>query len=258
VALPADVTESSGVAVSRSRPGVYWTHDDDGPPLLHAVDEDGARLGRVRLDGVRLRDLEDIEIAGCGDDTCLYLGDVGDNGERRDTLAVYRLREPDPARDSVAVAETFRMRLPDGPRDVEALFVLPGERLHLVGKGRNHGVSVYRYPGPLRSDAVPVLEEAQRLSRSPHALPRQVTGASASPDGRVVAIRTYETVTLHAVVGDTLAPLGGGTVHLRTLREAQGEGVGLGPGSLLVLTSEAGPVADRGSMAILRCRVDGL
>ena len=75
------------------------------------------------------------------------------------------------------------MRLPDGPRDIEALLVLPGERVLVVTKGRNDPVTVYRYPGALRPDTV-TLEEVQRLSDGPRILPRQVTGGAVSRRGR--------------------------------------------------------------------------
>jgi hypothetical protein len=252
-ALPEGLEESSGVAVSRAHAGVYWTHADKGAPYLWAVDASGARVGRVRLSGTTVVDWEDIELAACGDADCLYVADTGDNAEQRRTVHVHRLREPDPGTDTVAAFETFEMRLPDGARDIEALFVLPGERLHLVTKGRNHAVSIYRYPGALGADSVVVLEEVQRLGEEARALPRQVTGASADATGERVAIRTYEVLNLFRVVGDTLAPIEDGTLNLRTLREGQGEGVGLGEDGLIALTSEAGPLGQHGSIALVRC-----
>lgn len=238
--------------MSRSHPGVFWVHDDGSAPTLHAVDAEGRTIGTVRLEGVDLRDWEDLALSSCPGGDCLYVGDLGDNAEQRDELRVHRLREPDPRTDTVASVQTLRVRLPDGPRDVEALFVLPGERIHVVSKGRNHPVSVYRYPGPLSFDSVVVLEEVQRLSDGARALPRQVTGAEASPGGDVVAVRTYETLGLFRVDADTLASIDG-PVNLRTLREPQGEGVGIGEDGLIALVSEAGPADRRGSMVVLRC-----
>jgi hypothetical protein len=241
------------VAVSRAHPGVYWTHADSGEPWVWAVDSAGARVGRVRLAGTTVVDWEDIELAECGDVDCLYVADTGDNSERRTTVRVHRLLEPDPATDTIVPAETFELRLPDGPRDIEALFVLPGERLHLVTKGRNHAVSVYRYPGALRAGSTVEVEEVQRLGDELRALPRQVTAASADREGARVAVRTYETVTFFRVEADTLAPVEDGPLNLRTLRETQGEGVGVGEDGLVVLTSEAGPLGQRGSIALVRC-----
>lgn len=251
--LPEGLEESSGVAASRAHPGVFWTHGDGSEPLLWAVDAEGAEVGRVRLEGASLTDWEDVALAACGEGDCLYLADTGDNVEQRDFVRVLRLSEPDPRGVSVATVESFELRLPDGPRDVESLFVLPEGRVHLVSKGVNHPVSVYRIPGGLAAGEAAVLEEVQRLGGESRSLPRQVTGASASPDGARVAVRTYETVVLYAVEGDTLAEIEDGTLNLRTLREGQGEGVALAGDGLIVLTSEAGPLGGRGSIALARC-----
>jgi hypothetical protein len=259
VVLPDALDETSGAAVSRRAPGAYWTHNDGGSEL-HAVDGGGTVLATYGLP-LRLRDWEDMEIAACADGDCLYFADTGDNGERREPggIRIVRVAEPDPSARPAADAEPLRadvfpIRLPDGPRDVEALYVLPGERLHLVTKGRAHPLTVYRYPGPLRPDTV-TLEEVQRLSDEPMGLLAQVTGASASADGSVVAVRTYQSLEFFSVRADTLARRDNGLVNLRTLEEIQGEAVALGPDGLVLLTSEAGPLGGPASMRLLRCRI---
>jgi hypothetical protein len=262
VALPEGLGESSGVAVSRAHPGVFWTHGDGEESVLFAVDASGNLLGRFPLPQ-RMRDWEDLAISECATGDCLYLSDSGNNEESGSGLRILRIPEPDPRGEALSSdVGAVLYELPDGGRDIEAIFVLPGERVYFVSKGRNHPVSVYRAPGPLTEaavispgepDTVIALEEVQRLSDGPRVVPRQITGASASPDGEVVAIRTYETVSFYRVSGDTLAPIDSGTLNLNTLREPQGEGVGLGPDGLVALTSEAGPIGRRGSLALARC-----
>src|SRR5215204_277035 len=45
-----DVPEASGLAVSRRRPGLIWTHNDsDNDAELFALDESGMMQGRVRV-----------------------------------------------------------------------------------------------------------------------------------------------------------------------------------------------------------------
>lgn len=256
VALPPGLEESSGVAVSLRHPGILWTHDDAGD-LLHAVDREGTRVGTVRLPE-RLRDWEDLALASCPrGGSCLWAADTGDNYEERDDVRLLRFPEPDPTADTVATPDVHPVRLPDGPRDVEALLVLPGERILLVTKGRNHPVTVYRYPLPLRPERV-TLVAVQRLTDGPRILPRQVTGGAVAPRGGLAALRTYESLRFYRVAGDTLAPVEDGLVNLRTLREPQGEGVGLGLDGEVVLTSEGGPGGGPGSVAALRCRLEGL
>jgi hypothetical protein len=266
VRLPPDLTEPSGIAVSLDHPGVLWTHNDAGS-VLFAADASGNVLARFRI-RPRLVDWEDLALAPCpGGGSCLYLADLGDNYEERRNLQILRLPEPDPASadtvgprhtdSGILQADAFPVRLPDGPRDIEALLVLPGERILAVTKGRNAPVTVYRYPGSLRPDTV-TLEEVQRLTPGPRILPRQVTGGSVSPDRGLIVLRTYESLHFYRVQADTLVPLADGLVNLRPLEEPQGEGVGLGLGGSMFLSSESGPLGTAGSFIALRCRPDAL
>src|SRR3972149_2706223 len=93
----------------------------------------------------KLRDWEDVAVAGCPQGgSCLYLADLGDNYEERTYGLILRLPEPDPAQPDTLRPEVFPVRLPEGARDIEAMLVLPGERILVVTKGRNHPVTVYR------------------------------------------------------------------------------------------------------------------
>lgn len=266
VRLPQEFAEASGAAVSLDHPGVVWSHNDSGSTLF-AIDLQGRPLARFRVQP-RLRDWEDVALSTCPDGgSCLYLADLGDNYEERSDLKILRVREPDPSQagppisegppHDTLVAEVFPVRLPEGAGDIEALLVLPGERVFAVSKGRNDAVTVFRYPGPLRPDTV-TLDPVQRLSSGPRFLPRQVTGGSVSPDRGVVALRTYEAVHFYRMVGDTLVELPDARVSLALLQEPQGEGVGLGLNGTMVLTSEGGPLGGDGSLVEMRCRLDRL
>lgn len=265
IVLSRELLETSGVAVGRQNPAVLWTHND-GNSDLYALDRSGRILERFDV-SARLRDWEDIEIGACEvGGSCLYLADTGDNAERRPggQIRLLRLVEPEVATDvagGLAVEATgsievdvFPIRLPDGPRDIEALFVMPGEVPYLVTKGGDDAISVYRYPPPLRPDTV-TLEEVQRLTEGPVPLLDRVTGASASPGGKLVAVRSYQALRFYQMVTDTLAPVEGGLVNLRTLQEIQGEAVSIGPDGAVVLTSEGGPLGGPPSLRVVRCQL---
>ena len=256
VALPGALVETSGVAVGVRSPGLIWTHNDgDRRPFLYRVDRDGQVQARVEVDQ-SIDDWEDIARGRCDLGACLYLADTGDNDERRDIISLYRLAEPEGEGEGRVDAERYRMELPDGPRDIEAMYVLPTEQIFFVTKGRNHPVTIYRYPPPLRSEDMVTLVEVQRLTTGRMGRPRMVTGASATLDGATVAIRTYETLEFFAVTeGERLLEGDLGRVDLRALREGQGEGVGFGADGTIVLTSESargvGP-----SLTFLSCNLN--
>ncbi len=254
--LPQVLRESSGVAWSRVAPGVLWSHNDSGhEATLYAMDTRGTLLGTVPLRGASNRDWEDIATGPCPAGICLYVGDIGDNAEVRDGIVLYRVEDTGTFDGTPRAAEAFPMVLPDGPRDMEALFVLPGEEVFFITKGRAHPVTVYRYPPPLRSGEVVTLEAVQSLTEGPVPIPSQVTGADATPDGGLVVVRTYQSLSFYRMEEGRLVAIAGGRVNLRTLEEAQGEAVGIGPGGLVALTSEEGLLGRGATLNLLECEV---
>ena len=200
----------------------------------------------------RNRDWEALDRGRCDGGSCLYIADTGDNDLERDGVDLYRVVEPAPSMDSEVEAERFRMSLPDGPRNIEALFVLPNEQIYLITKGQHHPVTVYHYPPPLRSDRRVTLVEVQKLTEDTQSLPGLVTGASASEDGSLIAIRRYASLEFFRLTDGLLEPIEGATVSLFGLREPQGEAVALGPGDTVALTSERDG-SRRAVMTLLRC-----
>lgn len=252
VELPREVGETSGAAWSRTRPGVWWTLNDSGnPPELFAFDSAGRRLGTVRVAGAENRDWEDLAAGPCAGGTgdCLYVAEIGDNGAEFDAVTLYRVPEPAPADTVTAPAERFTARYPGGARDAEAVFVLPDGGAYVVTKGRRTAVELYRFP--LDSAGTAQLQPVRVLAPVPHSSRDRVTGAGASPDGRWIAVRTYETLEIYR----REALLGGGAPTIRTslksLREPQGEAVAVRDDGRVLLTTEG----DGGDpeLALLAC-----
>lgn len=189
----AEITEASGIVASRKNPGVLWVHNDSGDvPRLFALDAQARLLGVCVVRGVEARDWEDIA-AGPGPDPnrhYLYIGDIGDNRARRESVRVYRLPEPDLdatrpfGRMNVGPADTIELTYPDGPRDAETLLVDPKTRdLYLITK-RDPFCKVYRAAWPQSTTSRTRLEPVTTL---PWAL---ATGGDVSPDGGQVIVRS--------------------------------------------------------------------
>ena len=80
-----------------------------------------------------------------------------------------------------------------------------------------------------------------------------VTGASASPDGRWVAIRSHGAVAFFRAT-DLLGNGGPAfSMDLKELGEPQGEGLSLGQDGAVILTSEAGQKSP--TVARLSCKL---
>jgi hypothetical protein len=151
-----EIRESSGVAVSRVHPGLLWTHNDSGDgPFLYAINISGDLLGVVRVRGARAEDWEDISLARCPNrsGSCLYIGDIGDNPERRKSVRVYVVSEPDPPKAipwkdtlETAPAHELTIKYPDRSHDAEALYVDRDGNATIITKGRTGPFLRYGVP----------------------------------------------------------------------------------------------------------------
>lgn len=182
--------EASGLAASRRYPGNFWTHNDSGHPAeVFLLDSAAKTVGSVKLADTRNRDCEDIALGPGPDGTpWIFLGDIGDNNARHELKRIYCL--PEPAIDQtgdVPVARTLFVRLPDKPRDTEALMIDPLTRnLYLISK-RESPVLVYELTYPYERDTL----DAVIVGTLPLI---QVVAADISADGTEILIKTYESI----------------------------------------------------------------
>jgi hypothetical protein len=254
---PEELDESSGVTWNRWDSSLLWTVNDGPDGTLFLVDTAGAEVRRFSTEGGRrLRDVETLASGACGEEWCIYLGDLGDNGERRRTVAILRVREPGPDDgDAPLEREAFRIRYPDGPKDVEAMFIHPELGIHLVSKGRSGPPTVYRYPGIPTPDSVVTMERIQTLGTGARSRRDMVTGATWVPGTDRVLVRTYSELTAFRMVEGRLEPIPGGVLSLGPLQEPQGEAVAAHADGRVVTTTEGGPFRDRSALHLLRCEV---
>lgn len=168
-------------------------------------------------------DAVDVEaLAPAGDDE-VWVGDIGDNSRRRSSVVVYRV--PVAARRiDVPEPAAYRLVYPDGAHDAESLFADPTGRLFVVTKAFSGGV-VYRAPYPLRAG------RDNRLEAVAH-VPDYATDAALLPDGQHVLVRGPAQASVYRLPGFTRV----GTFDLP--RQRQGEGVSVGPGGRIRLSSE--------------------
>lgn len=204
-----DLVELSGLVASRTHPGVLYAHNDSGDTArFFALSTSGAALGRFALTGATARDWEDIALGPCDAGTCVWLGDIGDNGFVRTDYAVFRVTEPELPEDggTVSVPWTrFAYEFPGGDKhNAESLFAHPVTgRLYLVTK-ENAGPSlVFRFPEPLDPQAVNTLDYVTTLP-VPAASDSRLTAADVSPCGDAVLLRMYNRlVELKLPAGET-------------------------------------------------------
>ena len=257
--------ERSGAAASRAVPGVFYTMNDSGnEPTIFAFDTTGASRGRWTVRNGRNVDWEALAVGPCGTRvsasapagaTCLYVGDVGDNAQRRPSVTLYRLREPLPgATRGTLDADVLTVRYPDRAHNTEAMYVASDGAVILIPKANGHLLgmddvrpALYRVAptawgsaSPVTATLVDSLPEFAGGGRK-----RMVTDAALSADGAWLAVRTYEWVAIWPVDATTGLPrrgTSGALCDVQHLDERQGEGVGFvsvaGATARLAFTSE--------------------
>ncbi|HET6648484.1 MAG TPA: hypothetical protein VFH01_14245, partial [Pyrinomonadaceae bacterium] len=198
------IRESSGLVASRSTPGFFWTHNDSGDgPFIYAFDSGGAGKGVWRVSGASAFDWEDMS-AGPGSirgQNYLYIGDIGDNNERRSEIIVYRVVEPKinainsrSSKTKPAVtesAEAIHLKYPDGKHDAETLMVHPVTgSIFIVTKIPFANPGIYQASPPFGSEGPTTLQRLGELD-VPSLLGGIITGGDISPDGRRVAFCDY-------------------------------------------------------------------
>ena len=178
------LTESSGIVVSRKNPAVFWTHNDGGgkKQVLYAMTRTGASIAEYRVTGALLEDWEDIANDSQGH---LFLGDIGNNDARRQSIAVHQVDEPDTAAAKnglVRVKRSWRLLYPKAPFDCEALVVWAGSGYLISKVFDDERADLYRFS---LTNAAPAqtLEIVGELK-----IDSPVTGADLSADGTLLGV----------------------------------------------------------------------
>ncbi len=165
--------EASGLAASRRADDLLWTHNDSGgEPVLFALGTDGRLRGKVRIEGVKNVDWEDIDAAVVDGRPMLLIGDTGDNYAQYPQRVLHIVAEPDPA--TLAVEKELGVRpefsihylYEDGPRDAEGVAIDASEHMIYILSKREAKPHLYRLPWRAASADQPAV--ARRVGIVPH------------------------------------------------------------------------------------------
>ena len=190
----AKVAESSGVACSRRKEGVFWTHNDSGDrPRIYAFNAKGEDLGTFELVGAKARDWEDMASFRLGGKCYLMIADIGDNGSRRTHCTLYIVEEPVLRPEAKAAAgrarlvRTIQFQYEDGPRDCESVAIDPNTRIiFLVSKIVGLKCQVYAFRMPRSGAKGRVVARPIATVGIPAA-----TAMDMSPDGSRCVVLSY-------------------------------------------------------------------
>jgi hypothetical protein len=181
------VNESSGLAISRRRPDVLWTHNDSGDePRIFAFDMKGEMLAACTVSGAAAVDWEDMASFTLDGKPYLLIADVGDNRRLRTNHKLYIVEEPTLDQKSVAVKQTIKFSYDDGPHDCEAVAVdTTTKTIYLCTKVLGLTCEVFQLEIPKDNNVTLV---AKGIAKPAIAV---VTSMAISPDGQRAILSTY-------------------------------------------------------------------
>ena len=191
----ARINESSGLAPSTryANESLLWTHNDSGNDArIFCINLHGQTVAEVLLQGAANRDWEDMAVR----DEWIYIGEIGDNLRRHDSVTIYRIREPE--FDAAKIGQRFEiepekmtLKYPDGAHDCESLIVGAAGQVLLVTKNGTAS-KFFQAPRPFENGATQTLEQVGEYSftgKTPWGY--LATGGSLAPDEKSVVVRTY-------------------------------------------------------------------
>jgi hypothetical protein len=221
------IIESSGLAVSSKHDDLVYTINDSGShPMVYAIRlSSGDVVGVTDLKSFDVEDTESIAVDARG---ILWLGDLGDNDEKRDDVSIIAFPEPGPGTHHLTTADRYGVTFPDGPVDVEGMLVQPtSDQVFLVSKNRDGLGTIYRLPTLRPGSTV----EAEDLDVQ---APTAVTDATFTNAGTRALLRTNDEVWIYNPT--TWEPIS----KIETPKLEQGESVTVERGDRAMLLGSEG------------------
>lgn len=186
IKLPTELSEASGLY--HAAPDSLWWHNDSGDqPRLVLTDAKGQLKKQVLLNAQN-KDWEDITADNQGN---IYIGDFGNNLNKRTDLRIYIYRLDTETLDSILFHYPDQQAFPPAPAqcnfDMEAFF-WQQDTLHLFSKNRLLQGNYYtkHYILPARPGTfTATLQDSIYLKK------RVVTAAAISKDGQTMVLLAY-------------------------------------------------------------------
>lgn len=216
--LPTEyLAEASGLVVSKKNPSILFHMNDSGDgPYLYATKTNGEFLKKIEILNFTPKDVEDLSRGPCGhNEDCLFVGDIGDNKKKRDSVSFVILKEKELVKltrqeDQISTISPYNqitVTYPDHPHNAEAFFITPSGDILLFTKEYSEATKeaypsqIFRLKSSIlqnsKSDDILEFESLGELN-----IPSMtenydfkgqiVTSADISPDGSTWIFLTYQ------------------------------------------------------------------
>ncbi len=187
-----ELRESSGIAFSTRTNDLLFSHNDSGDAArLFAFNLDGKFVYQLEIENATAKDWEDMCSFEYEGKNWLAVGDIGDNEFKRDSVAIYVLKEPkEKAGDKRRKSEfeyELHVEYAGGPVNSEALAYDPINHSFVMLSKENLKCVIYEVAIP----AEPKKENRVKAKPIAQQVIPMVTGADISRDGKKMVICTY-------------------------------------------------------------------
>lgn len=184
--------EISGIGFYRDQ--LYMHNDSGDEAKIYVMNVNGDLTATHQIDVKSPIDWEDMAIGRFQGTVQLFVGDIGDNEEKREHVLVHAIPI-----DKLSPVKTWTVNYESNqPRDAEGLAFDPlDSRLYILTKGRNGTIELYQSPvlnestSPMTLQVIALFPISENLD--PHPI-YMGTALDISPDGTKLIMRNY----LHA------------------------------------------------------------
>ncbi|WP_430968477.1 hypothetical protein [Spongiimicrobium sp. 2-473A-2-J] len=195
--LPKKVKENSGIVMLTE--SKIWVIEDNGnPDKMYQIDLEGNLLRELEVKNAKNTDWEDLAKDDKGN---VYIGDFGNNDNRRTDLVIYKVPNPEIEKGKKILGEKIRFRYPEQtgfpPKkdslyfDAEAFFYHK-DHLFIITKNRTRPFTgealIYSVPASTGNYEATYLGKFVPCAEQKIC---QVTSAAISPDGKKIAVLGY-------------------------------------------------------------------
>src|SRR5262245_48209437 len=136
--LQVQLREASGIAASRQFPDrLYQINDSGDAGQFYITRLDGSDSRAVRIAGFDPEDTEALSLGRCpqqSPNSCIYIGDIGDNDSRRKSIEIVLVDEVRNFSEIVKPRSRLKIRYPDRPHDAESMAVHPDGTIFILTK----------------------------------------------------------------------------------------------------------------------------
>ena len=156
------LVEVSGLEESYANPGFFWTHNDSGAePTLYLIDNNASIVMEVDLKGIKNRDWEEIVTIRDGNESFIYIAEIGDNEAVHKDVKLHKIKEPVfGGRKNIQIEKgsisTMSFTYGEGARDAEAILYDPFQDEFVLVTKREKNVMVYSFPFEENDNAVTI------------------------------------------------------------------------------------------------------